>query len=235
MQNTEILAQLERVARERLYPPLTNSSWLVLRRRRELFREWIRDLPPRDLRVLDVGGRIQPYRPLLQDRLGSYIGVDLLPNPFVNIVARGEQLPIAGEQFDLVVCTQVLEFVPNPGSLIAEVHRVLKPGGCFFLSVPSVLPQNADYECWRFLPGGLRHLLACFDEVQIVPEGGSVAGFFRTMNVCLSIFMRYPSLRAVFQRVACPVINIAGAMLERLSGSTNDQFAPNYSVRAVKR
>lgn len=42
-----------------------------------------------------------------------------------------EQLPFESEQFDVVVCVDVLEHVENPGQAIAEISRVLKPGGFF--------------------------------------------------------------------------------------------------------
>ncbi|MBE9100230.1 bifunctional 2-polyprenyl-6-hydroxyphenol methylase/3-demethylubiquinol 3-O-methyltransferase UbiG [Vacuolonema iberomarrocanum] len=42
-----------------------------------------------------------------------------------------EQLPFESGQFDVVVCVDVLEHVENPKQAIAEISRVLKPGGCF--------------------------------------------------------------------------------------------------------
>lgn len=38
------------------------------------------------------------------------------------------------EQFDLVTCMEMLEHVPDPGSVIAACERLLKPGGWLFLS-----------------------------------------------------------------------------------------------------
>jgi len=234
MKNAETLEQHRRRGHERLYPSLTNPNWLVLRKRREIFHRWLQRLPPGEFDVLDVGGRLQPYRPLLEGRLRKYTAIDLFSSPLVDIVGRGEQLPLRDRQFDLVFCTQVLEYSPDPRLVIAEVHRVLKPGGSLFLSSPAALPRTADEECWRFLPAGLRQLLAEFGEVEVLPEGGSVTGFFRTINVCMNMFVRYPAVRSIFQRTLCPVINLTGAVLETLSGERNDQFAVNYSARARK-
>jgi SAM-dependent methyltransferase len=230
----ETLETVNREGRERLYPSLTNPSWLVLRRRREIFRKWLARVDGRDLDVLDVGGRIQPYRPLLQGRLHRYLAIDARQTPLVNIVARGEQMPLASGQFDLVICTQVLEYVPEPGTVIAEIHRVLKPGGCLLLSVPAVYPCDSDHDTWRFLPAALCKLLVAFGNSEIVSEGGSVVGFFRTVNVCLNIFVRYPMLRSLFEWTLCPLVNLSGELLARIAGSDNDQFAPNYSAWARK-
>ncbi len=45
---------------------------------------------------------------------------------------RGEALPFASARFDCVCCCDVLEHVAAPALIIAEVARVLKPGGLFF-------------------------------------------------------------------------------------------------------
>jgi len=230
----ETLDTVHREGRERLYPSLTNPSWLVLRRRRKIFQTWLARLDARELNVLDLGGRIQPYRPLLDERLRSYVAVDVRPSPLVNLVARGEQVPLAAGQFDLVICTQVLQYVPNPTLVIAEIHRLLKPGGCLLLSAPASGLQDAGEECWRFLPAALRQLLAGFRESEIVPEGGSIVGLFRTINICWDVFVRFPALRSIFRWTLCPVINLSGELLERIARSDNHQFTPNYSAWARK-
>jgi 2-polyprenyl-6-hydroxyphenyl methylase / 3-demethylubiquinone-9 3-methyltransferase len=44
----------------------------------------------------------------------------------------GEHLPFENRQFDIVCCCDVLEHVDNYNDVIAEISRVLKPGGIFF-------------------------------------------------------------------------------------------------------
>jgi SAM-dependent methyltransferase len=219
--------------RGRLYPSLTDLNWLVLRERRRIFDGWLAQLPSSELSVLDVGGRIQPYRPLVANRLRRYVAVDLQLTPLVDVMARGEQLPLCDAHFDLVICTQMLEYASQPSLVVAEIYRVLKPGGRFLLSVPSAAP-DAGEERWRLLPAGLRSLLAGFQRVEVVAEGGSVAGFFRTVNVCFDIFARYPVVRSVYRYSLCPLVNLTGKLLEELSGRRNEQFAVNYSVLAEK-
>jgi SAM-dependent methyltransferase len=233
MDQNSVLQQVDREGRERLYPSITNPSWLVLRKRREIFRQWMSRLPATGLSVLDIGGRLQPYRPLLAERVTRYISVDLRPTPLVDILASGEALPLRNDSCDLVLCTQVLQYVVAPQQLLSEVHRVLRPNGCLFLSVPSASLRDSEQECWRFLPHALRQMLSEFRRVEIVPEGGSVAGLFRTVNSCLSVFVRYPALRFVYQHTISPVFNGIGFALDGVAGS-NDQFTVNYSVLAQK-
>jgi len=73
---------------------------------------------------------------------GPRVGVDLVqtfsPAPGVHVArATGECLPFAAETFDLVCCRSVLEHVEDPDVLFAEVNRVLRPGGVFFVLTPN--------------------------------------------------------------------------------------------------
>jgi ubiquinone/menaquinone biosynthesis C-methylase UbiE len=49
--------------------------------------------------------------------------------------AAGEQLPLPSEEFDLVTCWDVLEHVASPEQMMAEIRRVLKPGGHAIITV----------------------------------------------------------------------------------------------------
>ena len=59
--------------------------------------------------------------------------------------ANGYHLPFSDNSFDKVLCSEVLEHVPDFSALIAELVRVLKPGGRLALSVPKYLPEKL---CW---------------------------------------------------------------------------------------
>jgi SAM-dependent methyltransferase len=227
------LEQVQRESRARLHPSLRNPNWLILRRRRQIFEAGLDRLPGSGLSVLDIGGRLQPYRPLLGTRTKRYVAVDLQVTPLVNVGAAAEALPFRDEQFDFVICTQVFEYLPDPALAVAEIKRVLREGGVLFLSAPSVFLRENDKECWRFLPEGLRHLLCKFQTVQVTPEGNSLTGFFRTCNVFLMSFFRPRILVSLWQWTFVPFLNVAGCVVERMGGD-NDQFAVNYSVWARK-
>jgi SAM-dependent methyltransferase len=227
------LEQVQQDSRARLSPSLRNPNWLVLRRRAQIFEAGLTQLPPGALSILDIGGRLQPYRPLLGDRARNYIAVDLLKTPLVDVGAAAEALPFQDEQFDFVICTQVFEYLPDPTLAVTEIKRVLRKGGILFLSAPSVFLRENDKECWRFLPQGLRHLLREFESVEVMPEGNSFTGFFRTGNVFLTSFFRPQVLAPLWQWSFVPFLNIVGYLVEKIAGD-NDQFTANYSVWARK-
>jgi SAM-dependent methyltransferase len=226
--------QANREGRERLNPSLANPSWLVLRERRRLFSRWLTAVPGKELIVLDVGGRIQPYRPLLEARVGQYIAVDLRHTPLVSAIARAELLPMRDNQFDLVICTQVLEYISDPRQAIREIHRVLKPGGKLLLSVPAMFPRDSEEDAWRFLPCSLRMLLAPFRDVEILPEGSSIHGFFRTMALGVIYFARPAILTTLLRLTLIPLLNLGAVSLAFVFPVRNDEFAANFSAIAEK-
>jgi SAM-dependent methyltransferase len=217
---------------ERVNPSLRDPDFLTLRARSRLFSGWLNDLPGDRLRVLDVGGRIQPYRSLLGDRIGCYIAVDPILEGLTDIVAVGEHLPFPDDCFDLVICAQALSYVTHPFLVVNEIHRVLKLGAVLLVSVPTMFPKHHD-ERWRILPDGLRILLSGFSFTEVVPEGYSMAGIFRTINVMLNNFFVNRIARRTLEVTGFPFFNMMGMVLDRLSHG-NDQFTANISARAKK-
>jgi SAM-dependent methyltransferase len=222
------------IARRRLYPSLTDPSYLVLRARRLLLSNWISQIPGENLRVLDVGGRYQPYRPLLGAKVGRYVAIDLIQTGLVSVVASGEALPFAAETFDLAIATQVMEYLPEPSLAARQIHRVLKPGGIFLASVPACAPTFGDEQHWRFTRAGLRSVLSPFADVQIAAEVSSIGGVARTVNLAMDTFVRYKLARSIYRRTACPLLNLLGLAAEKAHVTSNDQFAANYCVMAKK-
>ena len=85
-------------------------------------------------------------------------------------------LPFQNNSLDLVVCSEVLEHLHHYNDAVKEIHRVLKPGGKFYASVPASWPEKI---CWALSkdyqnqPGG--HL-RIFNQSKLVSEI-SEAGF----------------------------------------------------------
>ncbi len=69
------------------------------------------------------------------------------------VVARGEALPWPEAHFATAISNCVLEHIPDVDAVLAEVGRVLRPGGQFVFSVPS-----QHFAEWLFWPTVLRRL-----------------------------------------------------------------------------
>ncbi len=62
------------------------------------------------------------------------------------VQANGLKLPFADATFDKVICSEVLEHVPDYHGMLDEIRRVLKPQGRLAVSVPRYVPE---WICWR--------------------------------------------------------------------------------------
>jgi 2-polyprenyl-3-methyl-5-hydroxy-6-metoxy-1,4-benzoquinol methylase len=55
----------------------------------------------------------------------------------VHVADASERLPVGDREYDCVVCLELLEHLPRPLTLLAEMRRVLKPEGRAVISVPN--------------------------------------------------------------------------------------------------
>jgi SAM-dependent methyltransferase len=92
---------------------------------------------------------------------GALADAETLPAPAWAGCTNGDatRLPFADATFDRVIAAEVLEHIPADETAIAELARVLKPGGTMAVTVPAWL---AEQVCWAlsdeyhapFVPGG---------------------------------------------------------------------------------
>lgn len=145
--------QLEEASAE-AYERYAVPSWS-----RPLAEQLVALAAPRDgERVVDVACGTGIVARLAAQRVGergTVAGVDL--NGGMLDVARAQSAAIAWRQgdaetlplddgaFDLVLCQQGLQFFPRRGAALAEMHRVLAPGGRLALSVMRPITHNAGW------------------------------------------------------------------------------------------
>jgi SAM-dependent methyltransferase len=126
--------------------------------------------------VLDLGGKRENKRgtfqpPEEQARAWWYLNLDLSTNP--NIFADVTRVPLMAQSVDSILCTEVLEHLPNPQACVDEIHRLLSTGGVALASVPFFYPVHADpYDFQRFTEDGLRQLFRNFKSVEVHRMGG---------------------------------------------------------------
>lgn len=120
--------------------------------------------------VLDLGSGAAPYAGLFPHQ--RYVTADLAAGADVRCDATS--LPFDSRAFDLVICTEVLEHVPDPDKTLQEIHRVLTSEGALALTTPLTwgVHESRDYHRWTDM--GLRQLLHRngFHVECLVPRGG---------------------------------------------------------------
>jgi SAM-dependent methyltransferase len=111
-------------------------------------------------RLLDLGCGNQPYLPWYEPLVKEVVAVDAAPLPGVVVADLTGPLPFENDSFDTVLCTQVLEHVPDAELAMAEIARVLRPGGHALLTVPFLYPTHEmPYDFWRYTHLGLESLV----------------------------------------------------------------------------
>lgn len=141
--------------------------------------------------LYDLGAGESPYRDFFLRYADQYVAVDWagsLHDTKADIVADlNEPLPIEDRVADTLVCLSVLEHLREPGLMLGEACRILKPGGALLLQVPwQWWIHEAPYDFFRYTPYGLKYLLehAGFVGIQVEPQ----AGFFTTVILKLNYF-----------------------------------------------
>ena len=127
----------------------------------------------KDRRVLTVGGSAGVLDNYLAGHLHSVVSVDI-DAPAVEyaqqhfakanlIFAVGDAMDLKFEDdaFDIVICSQVYEHVPDAETMMREIFRVLKPGGvCYFAANNRLMWNEPHYHLplLSVVPRGLAHL-----------------------------------------------------------------------------
>lgn len=131
-------------------------------------RHWLYPRLTRRLRgrCLDVGCGIGD---MLTFRVGDTVGVDVNPRTVAYCRSRGaaaftmepDRLPFAAGVFDSALLDNVLEHIAQPMPLLAEVRRVIKPGGQVLIGVPGRCGWASDPDHKVFYGEG--ELKACVE------------------------------------------------------------------------
>jgi SAM-dependent methyltransferase len=113
--------------------------------------------------VLDAGAGRAPYRGLFEHaryETADFMAVKQKRYAQPDYVCDLAQIPVGDARFDHVLLTQVLEHLPEPATVLRELHRVLKPGGTLWLTAPFFYAEHErPYDFFRYTRYGLRHLL----------------------------------------------------------------------------
>jgi SAM-dependent methyltransferase len=142
--------------RQRLSPHPGGSAYLHLADLREALDV---HKTSEKISILDYGCGGSPYRSLFPN--SKYFRADFTPCEGLDFLLPADSsVPAPDNSFDLVLSTQVLEHVPEPGNYVAECFRVLKRGGILVLTTHGLFEDHGcPYDFQRWTADGLRLLL----------------------------------------------------------------------------
>jgi SAM-dependent methyltransferase len=203
--------------------------------------------------VLDVGAGSCPYRKF-------FLGCDykahdfsrLPPNQLLGGKGYGTidyesdilSIPVPDAHFDVVLCTEVLEHVPEPIRAVNEFARILKPGGRLILTAPlgSGIHQKPFHYYGGYTPFWYDKFLAeaGFHDIVVEPNGGFYKHYAQES-------IRYASMlapwRGLKQMLLTPVwllslpwllvlAPLSGLFLDRLDNEK--AFTVGYHITALR-
>jgi SAM-dependent methyltransferase len=112
----------------------------------------IASLRPADLSAAEISGDSHAGKPWRKHTSLNYPDFDICA-------------PLAAaDKFDVVICEQVLEHVPDPWKAASNLRELTVGGGHVIVSTPFLIkvheiPEFRLFDYWRFTPRGLRALL----------------------------------------------------------------------------
>jgi SAM-dependent methyltransferase len=186
--------------------------------------------------VLDAGAGHGPYRHHFAHaryESADFQQVEGKTYGQIDYVCDLARIPVEDDRFSLVLLNQVLEHLPEPGSVLAELRRVLKPDGEIWASTPLFYEEHdTPYDFYRYTQFGLRHLFerAGFRDVRIA----WLEGYLGTVSYELDV-----AARAVGGGVKAPLrraLWLASGLAARADvrrKRTNIGHPKNYTIIAT--
>ena len=166
------------------------GRWYVTR-----FVENVAKNLPANSSILDAGAGESVYKKLFSHcnckAIDLAVGESRWNYANLDYVGSLHEMPIGDEVFDAVLCTQVLEHLEWPRESVKEMHRVLKPGGKLYMTVPMAQNEHqVPYDFFRYTSYGIGSICkhAGFNDIKITPFGGLWVRWAYELPRGLSIF-----------------------------------------------
>lgn len=214
--------------------------------------EHLRNLPAGST-ILDAGAGELHFKPycdhlhyVAQD-FGKYDGegdgaalqIGKWDNSRLDIVSDITKIPVDDESFDVVLCTEVFEHIPDALAAVREFARILKPGGTLLITAPfSSLTHFAPYHFCGFNRYWYMHHLPIvgFKICEIRHNGSWFAFIAQELRRSRLVGRMYSSgLLGLFTRVAAIPLIVLLSLLARQDRGSEELLCFGFMVSALKQ
>ena len=113
--------------------------WLYLREETDFFTK------DNQQNVLHIAPEQCFYKRFRKQKNLDYLTSDL-DSPLADVRADICNLPFEDNEFDVIFCNHVLEHIPDDKKAMAELYRVMKPGGWGIFQVPQDINRKETFE-----------------------------------------------------------------------------------------
>jgi SAM-dependent methyltransferase len=196
--------------------------------------------------LLDFGCGSKPYKSLFK-HVTSYTGVDFENpghphlNEQIDCFYDGKTLPFESSRFDCIFCSEVFEHLFNLDEILAELNRVLKPGGKMLITCPFVWPEHEEpHDFARYTVFALKSMLENngFETLVIDKAGDFFTAIFQIRMVYLNDVcipkLSLPFLVKTARITVIPLSNLAGLLFHKLLPKNKDLYLNNIVLAQKK-
>jgi SAM-dependent methyltransferase len=144
----------------------------------------------------------------------------------------GRTILVSSDFYETAMATEVLEHCPEPEDVLKEIHRVLKPGGIFFFTVPFLWNlHEVPNDEYRYTPFSLeRHFKnSGFSDIQIYPMGG----WHASMAQMLGLWVRRSPMRPISRKILSFFFRPCMTFLIRKDKLLKTRFAEGQMITGI--
>jgi len=207
---------------------------------------------PKGAKILDAGAGERRFKPycnhmhyVAQD-FGKYEGglastglqAESWDNEGLDIVSDIVSIPVDDSSFDYILCTEVLEHVPDAVSAIREFSRILKPGGVLLTTAPFCsLTHFAPYHFSGYNHYWWEHHLAKNGfEIETIQANGTWFSFVaQELSRSQTVGKTYgaPWLGLLTRVLSIPLIFLL-SLMERFDQGSQEMLCFGYMIKSKK-
>jgi SAM-dependent methyltransferase len=140
--------------------------------------------------LLDIGCGAKPFRKVFAPFVEKHLGLEYSPESGysenrADFCGDAMNLPLRDASVDTILCTEVMEHLPNPEKAVSEFSRILRKDGTVIITAPFCYPIHDAWDFFRYSPDGIAEFLKRhdFEIVLVKPLSGTAVTLALLFNL----------------------------------------------------
>lgn len=210
---------------------------------------------PRNTRLIDVGAGECKYKKFCQnlqytaqdfcqyEGTGNSLGLQSADGVWdtgsIDIVSDITDIPVEDNQFDAVLCTEVLEHLPHPEDAIREMGRICKTDGVLLLTAPfcSLAHMTPYFYCTGFSLYWYQTVLeeAGFEIVEAEANGDYFTYMQQELLRLPYVIKRYTNKKGIGTKFLVALLALGLKKYAKKKNESSELLSFGWHIRAKKR
>lgn len=157
----------------------------------------------------------------------------------IDIISDITTIPVPNNSFDVVLCTEVLEHVPNPVAAIEEMTRILNEQGTLIITAPFC--SLTHFAPFHYCDGFNKYFYQFhlerlgFENIEITPNGNYFEYMAQEMHRLPFIVSEFSKRNTFFVKVISRLMTMIYKFYEARSINKDSLLCFGFHVKAVKK